>query len=513
MKISVNNDKYANRGNMKIHLCLLICASLVFSSPLFCQQPDQRQNMKYLDGEFWRQQGLNQIIPFWQYHVRDTVYGGFYLNLSREGNPLPPWDKHPAMISRQVFGFTSAYLLSGNEKYLETAREGVNYLLKYAWDKEYGGWFDLLDQSGNPKETTKTVPNQLYTNVGLSLYYFATGDENVLKRIKESIRIQKTYAFDKVNGGYYQAFSRNLSVSDSSKSKHSHYGYTSSLLINMMMITHDKEIGDFAEEQIQISFLKMADNKNGWFNGFPTPYDVRWNLTPAVFNNKEVISAGGQLTAALSILRMYEVTGKEIYRTRGITLGNQLTGSAWDTKTGGWFDVIERKPPFKPQDTSSVTWWIQSYGMYLQLHLYHITGEKRYLDSYQKMASFWDKYIIDKKFGGAFQNVTTAGVPITTNKAVAWKASYHEMENALLNYLYLNLYVSHKPVTLYFHIRNSLAQSKHYVSIAEDSSVRISSVKINGKEWKSFNAAERYVTMPAGKDLIMEVTLNSELKH
>jgi len=34
-----------------------------------------------------------------------------------------------------------------------------------------------------------------------------------------------------------------------------------------------------------------------------------------------------------------------------------------------------------------------------------------------------------------------------------------------------------------------------------------------GKVWKSFNAAERYVIMPAGKDLIMEVTLNSELKH
>jgi mannose/cellobiose epimerase-like protein (N-acyl-D-glucosamine 2-epimerase family) len=236
---------------------ILVSTSFLLFSISSCKQSGSDQNQKYLDGEYWRQQGLTQLIPFWQNHVRDTVYGAYYTNLSREGNALPPWDKYPAMISRQVFGFTSAYLLSGNEKYLESAREGVNYLLKYAWDNEYGGWFDLLDQSGNPKTTTKSVPNQLYTNVGLALYYFATKDENVLSHIRESIRIQQTYSFDSLNRGYVQILSRNLSISDSSKSKHSHYGYTSSLLINMMMITRDKDIRNFADEQMQISLRKM----------------------------------------------------------------------------------------------------------------------------------------------------------------------------------------------------------------------------------------------------------------
>ncbi len=180
--------------------------------------------------------------------------GAFYMTLSREGNPLPPWDKHPAMISREIFGFTAAYLLSGDETYLSTAREGAQYLLKHAWDEQYGGWYDVLDQSGNPKVTTKSVPNQLYTNVGLALYYFATGDGNALRHVKESVRIQKDHAFDNRNGGYFQTLNRDLSVADSSKSKHSHYGYTSSLLINLMMMTHDSEIRDFAEELMQISF-------------------------------------------------------------------------------------------------------------------------------------------------------------------------------------------------------------------------------------------------------------------
>jgi mannose/cellobiose epimerase-like protein (N-acyl-D-glucosamine 2-epimerase family) len=491
---------------------VLICTAIFAFSIPSCKEAVPDHNQKYLDGEYWRQQGLTQIIPFWQSHVRDTAFGAYFTNLSREGNPLPPWDKYPAMISRQVFGFTSAYLLSGDEKYLETAREGANYLLKYAWDNEYGGWYDLLDQSGNPKVTTKSVPNQLYTNAGLALYYFATKDENVMSHIRESIRIQKTYSFDSVNGGYVQILSRNLSISDSSKSKHSHYGYTSSLLINMMMITRDRDIRNFADEQMQISLRKMRDTSYGWFYGFPNPYNTRWNLTPVKINDKEVISVGAQLTATLSLLRFYEISGNEQYRKNGINISEQLLYSAWDSVKGSWYNSIERIPPFKPQDTTTVSWWIQSYGMFLQLHLYSLTGEKRYLDNYQRMASFWDNYFVDKEYGGVFLNVTPAGQPVEKNKALAWKASYHEMENALLNYLYLTLYVNHKPVTLYFHIRNSTPPSKHFVSIAEDSSVTITNVKINGKQWNSFDAAERSVTLPDSKDLIMKVTLGAKLK-
>ncbi len=477
-----------------------------------CKNQEPYQENKIPDGEFWRQQGLTQIIPFWQKNARDTINGAFYMAITREGNPLPPWDKYPAMISRQIFGFTAAYLMSGNETYLSTAREGAGYLLDHAWDEKYGGWFDQLDQSGNPKVTTKSVPNQLYTNVGLSLYYFATGDEKVLSRIKESVRIQKEFAYDKLDGGYFQTLNRDLSVADSSKSKHSHYGYTSSLLINLMMITREKEITDFAEELMQVSFSHMTDSLYGWFNGFPLPYSRSWELTPRLVNGNEVVSAGGQLTASLSLLRMYELTGKEIYREKGIKLSRQVMQAAYDSIRGGWFDVFDRKPPNSLEDTTSVTWWLQSYGILVQLHLYNITGEKQYLNSYQKMASFWNNFFVDGKYGSVYQTVSPSGSPLATGKAVVWKASYHEMENALLNYLYLNLYVNHKTAVLFFHIKNSGANTKHYVSIAEDPNVIITAVKINGTAWSSFNPDERYVDLPDSEDIKMEVTLGYK-KH
>jgi len=487
---------------------ILIFGVILSGSVSLKGQNDTQNKSPYLNGEFWREQGLTRIIPFWQSHVRDTINGAFYMSLSQEGDPIPPWDKYPAMISRQVFGFTAAYLLSGDEQYLETARQGADYLLKYAWDPKYGGWFNRLDLHGNPLDTTKNVAYQLYTNVGLALYNFATGDESVLKRVRESIGIQKKYAYDPKNGGYFVALFRNLSVSDSSKAKHSHFGYSSSLLINMMMITRDEEIRRFAEELTQISIEKMTDPAFGWFYGYPGRFTSDWKLEPTVVNGKEVISAGAQLTACLSLLRLYEITGREMYRKRGVDLAERLY-AAWDSTHGGWYDLIEVNPPHTPQDTSSVSWWIQSYGLFLQLHLYHITGEKRYLDLYSKMASFWNRNFIDPKYGGVFQTVSQMGVPLSTNKAVVWKASYHEMENALLNYLYLNLYVNQQPVKLFFHLRDITPRSKHFVSIVEDPSIQIIAVKINGKPWSAFDAAERSITLPGGKDLKIEVTLGT----
>lgn len=465
------------------------------------------QRKDVLNGEYWRKQALTNIIPYWYDHVRDTSYGAFYMSLTRSWEPTPPWDKYPAMISRQVYGFSAAYLLSGDRKYLEVARGAVEYLLEHAWDRQYGGWFGVLTQTGQPKDSTKSVDLQLYTDVGLALYYFVTGDEKVLSHIKESVRIRKSHARDKEFGGYYQVLNRDLTVKDSSKSKHSHFGYTSSLLINLSMATRDPEILSFAEELMQISMDRMTDSQEGWLRGFPTRFDRKWNFTPATVDGKEVISAGAQLTGALAFLRLYELTGNEVYRKEGVRLGEQTMRYAWDSKRGGWYDVVERTPPHSLLGTPAVSWWIQCYGSFLQLHLYHLSGEKRYLDQFQKMAAFWNQYLVDRELGGVFQTVSADGIPRDSNKAVVWKASYHEMEHALLNYLYLNLYVHHKPAVLHFLLRDAKSKSKHFASLVEDPSVQIGAVKINGERWTSFNAKERYIILPEAKEVKLEVTL------
>jgi cellobiose epimerase len=483
---------------------LTILLSVIFPV-LMAFSSDGSESKRLAEGKHWLRQGLQNIIPFWYANVPDTVNGAYYLNLSREGAPLPPFDKYPPMISRQVFGFTAAYLMSGDEKYLESARSGADYLMTHAWDKEYGGWYDMLDKFGNPSLTTKSVPNQLYSDAGLALYYFATGDEEALKLVMSSVEIHHKKAFDPHYGGFYQVLTRELGVADSSKSKHSHYGYTSSLLINLYIITRDPGVLRFADELMRVSFLHLRDNADGWFGGFPAPCRRNWEPAAIAAGNEPKVSAGGQLTAVLSLLRMYELTGDTVYRNYGLTLFPEVKKAAYDNSGGFWLDTFTRPVPHTVSDTT-VMWWLQSYGMMSELHTYRLTGNPACLKDYKAMADFWDKYFLDHRYGGVFQSVTKGGEPVVSSKAMAWKTSYHEMENALLNYLYLSLYVNDKTAGLYFHIRNTSAGKKHFVSLAEGKDVVIRSVTINGHRWNDFDSDERSVSLPVG-DLKIKVVL------
>ena len=465
---------------------------------------------KLMDGEFWRAQILEDLMPYWFEHVRDEEHGAFYMNLSRKWQPMAPWDKVPAMISRQIFSFSTAYLLSGEEKYLEVARKAVDYLLEYGWDKEYGGWFNRLTQTGAPKDTTKSVALQLYTNVGLTQYYFVTGDERALSHVLKSVEIRKTYAYDKELDGYYMGLNRDLSVRDSTKAKHSHYGQ-GSLMPNLILATRDPEVLSFAEHLADLSIARMIDPEEGWILGYGTPFDRAWSYTPYMVEETESIQIGAGLTATLFFLRLYHLTGKEIYLKHAKALGDKLCRHGWDAERGGWYNIVERHPPYRPVASPTISWWIQIYGSFLQLQLYHVTQEEQYLERFRKSALFYDRYFVDREYGGGVASVSPDGSRIGDGrKAAVWQTSYHEVEHGLLNYLYLNLYVNKRPVVLYFKLDGAKVPKKHFVSLVDDPSVQVASTRINGNLWAAFNPQERYVILPVGKDLNVEVVLSPE---
>jgi len=409
------------------------------------------------------------------------------------------------MISRQVFGFSAAYLLSGEEKYLKAAREGVDYLLEHGWDKEYGGWFNSFTQTGEPSEASKGISVQLYTNAGLTLYYFTTGDRQALSYVKKSIEIQQTYGHDNEFGGYYQALNRDLSVKDDGKNKHAHYGYVSSLLLNLWLATRDPEILQWEKHLTDLSLERMIDPEDGWVNGYVSFLDRQWKLISGIVEGIEVVHIGAQLTAALSFLRIYHQTGNTTYLEQGKRLGDKLNRYGWDPKRGAWFDLVKREKPYPPVASPKILWWDQIYGSFLQLQLYQVTQDKDCLERFKKSETFWERYFRDREYGGIFPTLSLEGKVIGKGeKASPWHTSYHEMEHALMNYLYLNVYVNSQPAVLHFNLDDP---GKHFVSLVDDPSVQITGVKINDQVRTDFDAKERSVDLPAGKNLKVELTL------
>ncbi len=444
-------------------------------------------------------------MPFWKRHAPDPQ-GGFHANLGPRWDPMPPLDQPTLLIGRHAYGFSTAFQLSGDPAYLDLARRASEYLLAHAWDDEFGGWHDLLDRSGRPMDGTKAVSHQIYVNVGLASWFGATGDVRALRKVLRSVELQRLRAHDRQNGGWAETFSRDLQVVSWGKNKHAHYDYAGALLLNLHLATRDPSALAWARELVDLSLERLRD-ECGWFHGFRSRYDREWHRTPALVQGKEVASTGAQLTAALALIRLHEQTGERKYLDAGVDLVERTQRFGWNAKTGAWSEYVGTCPPARVDDGGPVWWWVQIYGAMAQLRLHASTGERAWLQGFERSEEFFTRAFCDRAHGGVYMAVTPAGsVHGDGAKASsgAWKTSYHEMEHALVNYLYLNLYVNRKPAVLHFRLDGG---ARHYASLVDNPSAGIDRVKVNGRPWREFDATERSVQLPEGSGFHVEVSL------
>lgn len=471
---------------------------LVRAVSLFAALSSVLTGQNLLDPEFWRQHAVRDLAPLWLRHAPDASSGAFHTSLSREWAPERPTEKVPAMVSRQVFGFSAAYQLSGDERYLKQAAAGAAYLLKNGWDSAYGGWYDRLTPAGEPLDTSKSTPQQLYTDVGLTMYYVTTGDKAALEKVQSSLDIRRTKGRDPRQPGYVQQLNRDLTVADYGKNKHAHYGYVGSLLLNLSLATHDPAVVAYSRELMDMSLGRMK-GPGGWLQGFNTKFDREWKMG----GDGSTAETGAQLTAALALFRLYDQTRDTKYLAAGEDLGTRVTAAAFNPATGAWIDRFEAVSPHKPLTDAAVQWWIQIYGSFLQLHLYRHTGEKKYLNNFEQSERFYTTRMLDEEHGGVIPAVTPEGTPSgRIRKASPWRTSFHELEHALLNFLYLNLYVHGRPATLHYRLHGP---GSYTLTPVDAPGLRIRSVTADGKPWKRYNALLRTVSLPDAKPRTFKV--------
>jgi N-acylglucosamine 2-epimerase len=97
----------------------------------------------------YRDELLENVVPFWLNKSQDPVYGGYITCLDRKGDVFDT-DKFIWLQGREVWLFSMIYNnIEKKQAWLECALQGGEFLRKYGHDGSYN-WYFSLTREGKP---------------------------------------------------------------------------------------------------------------------------------------------------------------------------------------------------------------------------------------------------------------------------------------------------------------------------------------------------------------------------
>ncbi|WP_050512076.1 AGE family epimerase/isomerase [Streptomyces rimosus] len=435
-------------------------------------------------------------------------------------------------ISRLVYGMATAFMMTGDEDFLEVAERGAQYLRDHLrfHDPDSGVlyWYHGVDRSGSRErklfasefgDDYQAIPayEQIYALVGLTQTYRVTGDPRLLHDIEGTVGLFERYFADHRLGGYYSHIDPvSLSPHDpalagnrSRKNWNSIGDHAPAYLINLYLATGEQRHARMLEHTFDMITAHMPDPDSPFvqerFHGDWSP-DRTWGWQ----QDRAVV--GHNLKIAWNLTRMHHLLPKPQYRELAHRLARRLPAVGRDRQRGGWYDLLQRRPDAHGRHAfvwhDRKAWWQQEQAILAYLILAGHTGDTGFLEQAREAAAFYNAFFLDHDEGGVHFTVTAQGIPYLVGnerlKGSHAMSMYHKAELCYLAEVYTRLLIEREPMELWFRPHRQARYPQDVLRVAPDllppDRVRLDQVAVNGLPYHDFDPEALTVALPAGKE-------------
>jgi len=133
--------------------------------------------------DIFRDEFYKNNLPIWRNHVVDWDYGGYIPHISpyfNKAGEMEFTDKRLYHQGRCFWLYSYLYNhVENDEFYLKAAKQGYDFLHKYAYEKSTSLWSQRVNREGKLLIPFSDILACIYMFLGLGEYYNATGDEEV----------------------------------------------------------------------------------------------------------------------------------------------------------------------------------------------------------------------------------------------------------------------------------------------------------------------------------------------
>src|SRR5215467_4085841 len=132
----------------------------------------------------------HELLNKWYPLSVDNEYGGFLSTFTYDFKPTGQQDKMIVTQARHVWSNAkAAEFYPNNPEYKKSAHHGFLFLRDVMWDKQYGGFYTLVNRKGEVKESglgVKVAYGNAFAIYALAAYYQCSGDTAALNLAKNT---------------------------------------------------------------------------------------------------------------------------------------------------------------------------------------------------------------------------------------------------------------------------------------------------------------------------------------
>jgi mannose/cellobiose epimerase-like protein (N-acyl-D-glucosamine 2-epimerase family) len=491
---------------------------------------------RFEQADWWVQQiaSVGDCYLRWQFGEEPIDYRKYRTMISLTGGKTRfDTRQETDTISRMVYGFASCYLLTGEDRYLEGAERGTEYLREHLRfvDRDEGivYWYHGIDIHGSREDKVfasefgddyDAIPayEQIYALAGPVQTYRITGDPRILADAVATVDLFDRFFRDEGGKGYFSHLdpitldprSETLGRNRAKKNWNSVGDHAPAYLVNLYLATGEARYAQMLAYCADCIEAHFPDDAHSPFVQERFYEDWRPDKTWGFQQDRAVV--GHNLKIAWNLTRIYNLDPQERYAALAQKIGRVMPAVGADRQRGGWYDMVERTLApgeryhrFSWHDRKA--WWQQEQAILCYQILAGTFGGDEHLRQAREAAAFYNAFHLDHDDGGVFFNVLASGIPYLVGterfKGSHSMSFYHASELCYLGAVYSNLLLTKTPMEFHFKPQPG-AFPGHVLRVAPDllppGSVRLTAVWVDGAPYAQFDAAALTVQLPETRE-------------
>jgi N-acylglucosamine 2-epimerase len=357
---------------------------------------------------------LNNVLPFWLENSQDKEFGGYFSCLDQTGKVFDT-DKFIWLQGREVWMFAMLYnKVEKRQEWLDCAIQGGEFLKKYGHDGDYN-WYFSVTQEGEPLVEPYNIFSYTFASMAFGQLGLATGN-------KEYEQIAKI-TFEKI-----------LSKVDNPKGKwtKAHPGTRDlknfalpMILCNLALEIEHLLDKDFLAKTIETCIHEVIDVFYRPELGIVIENVTLDGELSDSFDGR-LVNPGHAIEAMWFIMDLGERLQRPELIKKATDIALKMVEYGWDETYGGIFYFMDRKGyPTQQLEWDQKLWWVHVETLITLIKGYQLTGSKECLHWFEKVHEYTWSHFKDTEHPEWFGYLNRQGEVLLSLKGGKWKGCFH----------------------------------------------------------------------------------------